>query len=120
MVAARPLRLHDVRAALWTLTTLRSIRRQLSGGQVDRLEVPRPATIPATASRGLYGVLRRRRNSCLERALLLQAWYATHGNPRDVVIGVTGPHGFAAHAWLDGETRCHDEGFREILRLPAL
>lgn len=119
MVARRPLRRSEVRAALWTLTTLKSIRRQLSGGRFDQLEIPSPAKIPATASRGLYGILRRRQSSCLERALLLQAWYATHGNPRDVVIGVTGPLDFAAHAWLDGETRCHDDGFREILRVRA-
>ena len=115
----RPLRLDDVRAALWTFKSLKSIRRQLSRGRVDQLEVPSPAAIPATASRGLYGVLRRWHGSCLERALLLQAWYGTHGNPRDVVIGVTGPLEFSAHAWLDGEARCHDEGFREILRVPA-
>lgn len=65
----------------------------------------------------MYGVLRRSRNSCLERALILQAWYANLGHQRDVVIGITSPDAFSAHAWLDGEPLCHDHDFYEILRL---
>lgn len=97
---------------------LRSVRRQLRDGPIDEITVRRPPPLPASASRGVYGVLRRRRHSCLERALLAQAWYAVHGHERDVVIGVTGPHRFKAHAWLDGEAACHEEGFHEILRVP--
>ncbi len=67
----------------------------------------------------MYGVLRRWRNSCLQRALILQAWYACHGIQRDVVVGVTSPESFLAHAWLEGEALCHDKPFQEILRLPS-
>ncbi len=108
----------DFRAALWTVLSLSSIRRQLRQGRVDHVRLRRPPSLPPTASRGIYGVLRRRRNSCLERALLLQVWYASQGHRRDVVIGVTSPQDFLAHAWLDGDARCHHESFHEILRLP--
>jgi hypothetical protein len=36
-------------------------------------------------------------------AIVLQAWEAAHGQRRDLVIGTTGPDGFHAHAWLDGD-----------------
>jgi hypothetical protein len=60
------------------------------------------------------------RANCLVRASVRQAWYAAHGDLRDVVIGVTAPSGgFAAHAWLDGDAPCHSDGFHELLRRPA-
>jgi hypothetical protein len=60
------------------------------------------------------------RANCLVRATVRQAWYAAHGDLRDVVIGVTAPSGgFAAHAWLDGDAPCHSDGFHELLRRPA-
>ncbi len=108
----------NLRAALWTVITLISIRRQLRRGRVDQVTLRCPPSLPPTASRGVYGVLRRRRNSCLERALLLQAWYASQAHRRDVVIGVTAPQDFMAHAWLEGEVQCHDVSFHEILHLP--
>jgi hypothetical protein len=36
-------------------------------------------------------------------AIVLQTWEAAHGRRRDLVIGTTGPDGFHAHAWLDGD-----------------
>jgi len=63
-------------------------------------------------------VLARRPASCLERALVLQRWDAAHGRPRDVVIGVTSPADFSAHAWLDGDPAGAGP-FQELLRLPA-
>ena len=69
---------------------------------------------------GVAAVLRRRPSTCLEQATVLQAWHAAHGRARDLIIGVTAPkEGFRAHAWLDGDPQCHDEGFRELLRRPA-
>jgi hypothetical protein len=65
-------------------------------------------------------VLQSRRDSCLVRAVVRQAWHAGHDRERDVVIGVTAPaSGFAAHAWLDGEHPCHAEGFAELVRIPS-
>ena len=53
----------------------------------------------------------------MERALVLQTWYAAHGDRRDVVVGVTAPGPeFRAHAWLDGDEPCAGERFAELTR----
>jgi hypothetical protein len=53
----------------------------------------------------------------MERALVLQTWFAAHGDPRDVVVGVTAPGPeFSAHAWLDGDEPCAGERFVELTR----
>jgi hypothetical protein len=65
-------------------------------------------------------VLRRRGDSCLVRSIILQAWYAAHGEQRDLIVGVTEPgEAFSAHAWLDGEAPHGSEPFDELLRRPA-
>ena len=52
--------------------------------------------------------------------MISQAWLEAHGESRDIIIGVTRPSsGFRAHAWLDGDPPCHDEGFVELTRRPA-
>lgn len=55
------------------------------------------------AERGVRGALRRLHESCLVNAIVLQAWEAGHGRRRDLVVGITGPDGFSAHAWLEGD-----------------
>jgi hypothetical protein len=92
-----------VRAAWWALRALRSAREQLSAGHLHDVVLPAPPRVPDGALRGVEAVLRRRRNSCLERAMLLQHWHAGHGRPLDVLVGVTGSDGFGAHAWLEDE-----------------
>ncbi len=77
--------------------------------------VPRPPRLPEHAGRGVYAVLRRVPNTCLERALVLQRWLSEQGLDKDVIIGVTSPRDFRAHAWLDGETV--EEEFQELTRL---
>jgi hypothetical protein len=47
--------------------------------------------------------LRRMRQTCLVNSIVLQAWQAAHGHRRDLVVGVTGPDRFHAHAWLEGD-----------------
>jgi hypothetical protein len=82
----------------------------------DVITVP---PLPAGAVRGLESAIARGGGRCLARALLLQAWHARHGVPREVVIGVTAtqsPLGFRAHAWLDGDPSCHDHEFVELSR----
>ncbi len=65
----------------------------------------------------MAAVLRRERYTCLERALVRQAWHAAHGDRRDVIIGVQAPSaGFAAHAWLDGDASSQTEAFAELAR----
>jgi len=51
----------------------------------------------------MRGALWRMRESCLVNAIVVQAWDSAHGRRRDLVVGVTGPDGFRAHAWLDGD-----------------
>jgi hypothetical protein len=78
-------------------------------------------------------MLRRVGETCLVNAIVLQAWEAAHGQRRDLVIGTTGPDGFHAHAWLDGDpiVPASDPGldtslpaggvrtFSELVRRPA-
>ena len=67
------------------------------------LAPPPPPPLPAEAERGLRGALQQWRESCLVNAIVLQAWEAAHGRRRDLVIGITGPDAFSAHAWLEGD-----------------
>jgi hypothetical protein len=60
--------------------------------------------------------LRLERASCLERALVEQAWQVAHGCSRDIVIGVTASSHFRAHAWLEGDAPCHDDALAELVR----
>jgi len=39
----------------------------------------------------------------LVNSIVLQAWETSHGRRRDLVVGITGPDGFRAHAWLQGD-----------------
>ena len=112
---------NTLRAAFWAQLALLRARRGLKRRRIERVVVqPPPAGLPASAGRGVYALLRRRPHTCLERALVLQAWEKAHGNRRDVVIGVD-PRGaeFAAHAWLAGELDGEDARFEELMRLPA-
>jgi hypothetical protein len=65
-------------------------------------------------------VIRRKPNTCLERALVLQRWEAAHGAPCDVVIGVPGRGSdFVAHAWLESMPDAQVSAYHEIHRIPA-
>lgn len=78
-----------------------------------------PPKLPPNALRGVRYALRRLPATCLEQALVLQAWHSAQGDPRAVVIGVTASRDFAAHAWLDGEPAATPQPYDELLRLPA-
>lgn len=106
-----------LRAALWTWRAARRLRRDLMTTRLDNVGVlPAPA-LPDAAGRGVNAVLHRGDYTCLVRALVVQAWSEAHGCNRDLIIGVTRPsQGFKAHAWLDGDPPCHDEGFEELIR----
>ncbi len=108
-----------LRAALWTFFALGRLRRHLRRGGLATARVAPPRTFSSGATRGVTGILRRRKATCLERALVLQRWYAVQGNPRNVIIGVKAPsEGFAAHAWLEGDPAETGAPFRELHRLP--
>lgn len=107
----------NIRAALWTWRAARRVHRDLASSSLDDIRVIPVPAVPNEAGRGVAAVLRRTSFTCLERALVLQAWNEAHGRPRDLIIGVTRPsEGFKAHAWLEGEPPCHDEGFKELTR----
>ena len=109
----------ELRAALWAARSVRRARRQLRRTGYEGLTLPSVPDLPESASRGVNAVLRRLPATCLERAVVLQRWRAAHGDPRDVVVGVSGPRAdFRAHAWLDDEQPRVDVGeFRELVRL---
>ena len=106
-----------LRAAVWSLRALRSVRRQLGSRPLPAVRVPDPPALPERAGRGVHAVLRRQDPSCLERSLVLQRWLATQGIQRAVVVGVSAPGDFHAHAWLEGEPLPVGPAFHEIARL---
>jgi hypothetical protein len=113
-------RLPDIatlRAAWWADRALRRARADLRQGALRDVVLPALPRLPTRAEDGVRAVLRRRECSCLERSLVLQRWLAAHGDARDVVIGTTGPAGFLAHAWLDGDEYSAAR-FVELSRLP--
>jgi len=114
----RPPDLPTVRAMWWSLTAMVRVRRALRRRGLEAIAVPPPPALPGQAFRGVRLVLRTRPSTCLERAFVLQAWYAAQGAPKAVVIGIAGPSkDFRAHAWLDGE-RAAEAEYQELLRLP--
>jgi hypothetical protein len=114
------LRPSSLRAALWTLTALRRTRRDLAAHGLEGARVAPPPPLPASARRGVLAVVRRRPSTCLEKALVLQRWEASHDAGADVVIGVIGPgDDFHAHAWLETMPEGRPDAFQELLRLPA-
>lgn len=109
----------ELRAALWAARSVRSARSQLRRSGYEGLALPPVPPLPASASRGVDAILRRLPATCLERAVILQSWRASHGDPRDVVVGIRGTHeDFRAHAWLDDERPGPEVGeYRELVRL---
>jgi hypothetical protein len=83
--------------------------------------VPRPSVVSRSAALGVNAVLTRMSPTCLERALVLQRWQASVGDPRDVVIGLPpdGLHASPAHAWVDGLDDASPADYVELHRLPS-
>ncbi len=108
----------NLRAAWWALRASRRTSRLLDQhGLEAALAPPAPPPLPAAALRGVEAVLRRRDDTCLVRSIVRQSWLAAHGQPRDLIIGVSEPgEEFSAHAWLDGEPAHGDGPFHELLR----
>jgi hypothetical protein len=107
-----------LRAAWWAVRAQRRARQGLERQGLQCPPLLPPPRLRARANHGVHAVLRRTGATCLVRAMVLQAWQASSGPAPDVVIGVTAPsRGFRAHAWLDGEPACHNDGFEELTRL---
>lgn len=110
--------LATLRAALWTLRALGHARRQLRTSGLEKLTLPPLPGLPESAERGVLAALRRRRHTCLERAVVLQRWHAAHGDARDIVVGVAGSgDAFRAHAWLEHDEQHAHGPFRELRRV---
>jgi hypothetical protein len=111
----------NLRAAWWAWRAARRADRSLRDGGLDgALAVRPPPRLPAAAERGVRAALRRTEDTCLVESIVLQRWYAAHGEPRDLIVGVSDPTDeFRAHAWLDGEEPHADGPFHELLRRPA-
>jgi hypothetical protein len=108
----------DLRAGIWTVRCL--VRcRHLDEHDVRAVPLPSSAGIGPRGGRAVQRLLRDRRDKCLSNALIAQAWRADHGDPVDVVIGVTAPSsGFSAHAWLADAPEAARAGHEEIHRIP--
>jgi Transglutaminase-like superfamily len=106
------------RGAWWAYRALRAARRQLRAHGVNGLVVAPPPRVSAAAGRGVDAVLRRVPVTCLERAVVLQAWRTALGDRREIVIGVRPGENFIAHAWLEGEADPVAAQFLELIRLP--
>jgi len=106
-----------LRAAAWTVRAVRSTRRQLIKRPLYEVRVPGPPALPRRAERGVHAVLRRLDPSCLERSLVLQRWLTAQGERHTVVVGVSAPQDFQAHAWLEGERLPPGSRYHEIARL---
>ena len=94
---------YTLRAAWWAGVRLRALRRELPSQGLEA-HVPPPPELPGHALRGVTGLAVVARATCLERSMLLQRWFAEHGRPYPILVGVaiTGDEGFRAHAWLEG------------------
>ena len=115
----RTLDLPTLRAAWWTQRALRRVHTDLEANGLKYSPAPAPPPLPGHARRGVLAVLRRRRSTCLERALVLQRWHQAQGSLRDVIVAVRGPQvDFAAHAWVDGEPDGEIDAYSEVMRLP--
>jgi hypothetical protein len=104
--------------ALWAALAAQVVRRRLKQDGVGA-RVPAPPRLGPGANRGVMGALSRLKPTCLERALVLQAWLASQGTCRDVVIGVPpdGMQSAPAHAWVDGTDAVSPAKYLELHRL---
>jgi len=104
----------------WGLAAVSQLRADLPTHGV-RSVVSEPPALPRRAVVGVRAALRVRRATCLERCLILQRWFATHGVKADVIIGVRTGEAFGAHAWLDGLDRYPAQTeYDELTRIPAI
>lgn len=107
----------SLRVAGWSWRAHRSGREQLRADDGLRtLQLPPPPFVRPGDRAAAQLVLRARKATCLEKAVVLQRFDAAAGRPRAVVVGVSSPlTGFRAHAWLDGD-RQSDAALQEIHR----
>lgn len=108
----------SVRAYRWARSEVAIVKADLRVRGVETRATP-PSGLAPRGHRGVDFALRRISPSCLERALVLQAWLASAGDTPDVVIGVRKQSGSVeAHAWVDtNDDPWFDPSYEEISRL---
>lgn len=107
----------SVRSYRWARTQLTDVKQRLRLEGVRTRVVP-PDGLAPRGYRGLRLALRTVSPTCLERALVLQAWIAAYTTAPDVVIGVRkGESEIEAHAWVDGSDSWYDPSYDELTRL---
>ena len=107
----------NIRAFVWAVYRLRWVHRELPGGGMET-RVPAAPRPHGRGTRGVYAAILLLHPTCLERALVMQAWVAGHRPAPDVVIGVrNGVSGVEAHAWLAAGDRWFDPSYTELTRL---
>jgi hypothetical protein len=112
-------RVAALRALAWAWRAALDARRQVAAGELPPLDLPPVPKVPLSAEYGVHLALQPRLFTCLVRASVRQAWLSGHGVARDLVIGVTEPGEFKAHAWLEGDPPHGQAGYLELLRRPA-
>jgi hypothetical protein len=92
----------SIRAARWALFAFFKARHDLPKKGLGTRVAP-PPKLPWGARGGVFGVLNRTKPTCLERAMVLQAWLLAYDMPHDIIVGVAQNAGdVKAHAWVDG------------------
>ena len=81
--------------------------------------VGQPPPLPLSAGIGMEAAMSRFQATCLEAALVRQRWLASHGDRRDIVIGVStnGIREQPAHAWVEGTDSWAAASYLELHRL---
>ncbi len=78
-----------------------------------------PPGLPLFAGQDVYQALEESPATCLQRCLVLQAWFSAHGQPCEVAVGFRTDDGFKAHAWIPGlHGPAESDGYVEIARVP--
>src|SRR5689334_1101935 len=108
-----------LKALAWAWRAAKHARDQIEAGELPPLDLPPVPDVPLSAEHGVRIALQLRLFTCRVRASVRQTWLAAHGIERDVVIGVTAPGDFKAHAWLEGDPPHGRAGYLELLRRPA-
>lgn len=105
-----------LRATWWGFKAGHVVKRNLRDDGIET-DVPPSPVLPDRERPAVARGLHLAGATCLVRSIVLQAWDADHGRPRDLIVGVGRQDGsVTAHAWLDGEEPQHDVVFAELTR----
>lgn len=108
MKAVRRRDVVTIRSGLWALRASYVVHRRLARDGMGRVRLPDPPRLRSDTGRSSLRVIEavcdKQALTCLESALVRQAWLAAQGQRYEIVLGVTAPStGFHAHAWLESD-----------------